>query len=192
MDFNTTLEELNIMLGDTDNVTFTQEEKIRALRKAWNDPYVVDVVYDSSLVFSRTASDYTLPDTLTTVSSVGISASNSSADFPEQIEPSLWEVVGTTLRFKDGAMNKIPNGYTLYLKGNYKLDYAADTLETVNKQEYVIALAGYNTLMLLGYKKANLFLKNDTSMGELITLKRDLKQDISEARAKLQRSFEAV
>ena len=56
MDFNTTLEELNITLGDTDNVTFTQEEKIRALRKAWNDPYVVDVVYDSSLVFSRTAS----------------------------------------------------------------------------------------------------------------------------------------
>ncbi len=192
MDFNTTLEELNIMLGDTDNVTFTQEEKIRALRKAWNDPYVVDTVYDSSLVFSRTASDYTLPDTLTTVSSVGISASNSSSDFPEQIEPNLWEVVGTTLRFKDGAMNKIPNGYTLYLKGNYKLDYAADTLETVNKQEYVIALAGYNTLMLLGYKKANLFLKNDTTVGELITLKRDLKQDISEARAKLQRSFEAV
>ena len=64
MDFNTTLEELNIMLGDTDNVTCTQEEKIRALRKAWNDPYVVDVVYDSSLVFSRTTSDYTLPDTL--------------------------------------------------------------------------------------------------------------------------------
>ena len=192
MDFNNTLTELNITLGDTDNVTFTPEEKIRALRKAWNDPYVVDVIWDSSLTFTSTVADYTLPDTLTSVKGIYISASNSDADLPDPIDSSLWQVNGTTLTFSNKTTRVIPNGYTLHIKGNYKLDYAGDSLETVNLQEYVIALAGYNTLMLLGYKKANLFLKNDTSMSELITLKRDLKDDIRELRAKLQRSFEAV
>lgn len=192
MTFDETKDELNITLGDSENVTFTPEEKIRALRKAWNDPYVVNVVWDSSLTFTSTVADYALPSTLTSVKGIYISASNSTADLPDPIDSSLWQVNGNTLTFSNKATRVIPNGYTLHIKGNYKLDYDADSLDTTNLQEYVIALAGYNTLMLLGYKKANLFLKNDTSMSELITLKRDLKQDISEARAKLARSFEAV
>lgn len=49
MDYSDTYDELNITLGDNDDVTFTPEEKARALKKAWNDPYVVKVVWDSTL-----------------------------------------------------------------------------------------------------------------------------------------------
>lgn len=192
MDFNDTLDELNITLGDSDNVTFTPEEKIRALRKAWNDNFVVSTIWDDSVTFSSATADYTLPDTITSVKGIYISASNSSDNLPDPIDSGLWQVNGTTLSFSNRTKQIVPNGYSFKIKGVYKLDYDSDTLDTKSLQEYVIALAGYNTLGLLGFKKANLFLKNDTSMGELIALKRDLKDDVRELRAKLQRSFEAV
>lgn len=192
MEFNDTLDELNITLGDSGDVTFTPEEKIRALRKAWNDSYVVSTVWDDSIVFNKAVADYELPDTMTSVKGIYLSSSNTTDNLPEPIDSGLWQVNGTTLTFGSKAAQIIPTGYTLHIKGNYKLAYTDDTLDTVNLQEYVIAMAGYNTLGLLGFKKANLFLKNDTSMGELITLKRDLKDDVRELRARLQRSFEAV
>lgn len=192
MTFEETKTELNITLGDTDNVTFTPEEKIRALQKAWNDSYVVKIVWDSTLTFNSTVATYTVPTSIDTVKGIYISNSNSSSDNPDPIDAGLWSVIDGSIHFSALAGRTIPTGYTLYIKGGKKYDYATDTLPTVNLQEYVIALAGYNTLGLLGFKKANLFLKNDTSMGELITLKRDLKDDIREARAKLLREFQGV
>lgn len=192
MTFNETKEELDITLGDSEDVTFTPEEKTRALTKAWNDPYVVKTVWDSSLAFDSTIYQYAIPTSMTTVKGVYISASNSSSDNPEPIDASLWSVIDGYIHFTPTAARTIPTGYTLYIKGGKKLDPTTDTLDTVGLQEYVIALGGYNTLSLLGYKKANLFLKNDTSMGELITLKRDIKDDVREARAKLLREFEAI
>lgn len=192
MDYDTTLEKLNITLGDTENVTFTPEEKQRALTRAWNDSYVVKVVWDSTLTFDSSVYQYAIPTSMDTVKGIYISASNSSSDNPDPINAGLWSVIDGNIHFNALAGRTIPTGYTLYIKGGKKLDPDTDTLDTAGLQEYVIALAGYNTLMLLGYKKANLFLKNDTSMGELITLKRDLRDDVREARAKLQRSFEAI
>lgn len=192
MTFEETKTELNITLGDSDNVTFTPEEKIRALQKAWNDSYVVKVVWDSTLTFDASTSTYTIPTVIDTVKGIYLSNNNSADVFPDPIDAGLWSVIDGSIHFSSLAGRTIPQGYTLFIKGGKKYDYATDTLPTVNLQEYVIALAGYNTLMLLGYKKANLFLKNDTSMGELITLKRDLKDDIRESRAKLLREFQAV
>lgn len=51
MTFNETKEELDITLGDSEDVTFTPEEKTRALTKAWNDPYVVKTVWDTTTTF---------------------------------------------------------------------------------------------------------------------------------------------
>lgn len=191
MDFNDTLDELNITLGDSANVTFTPEEKQRALQKAWKDSYVVKTVWDTTTAFDTNTYRYLIPITMTTVKGISLSAGNSTDSFPDPIDSSLWSVVNGYIQFNSGA-SIIPDNYTLYVKGAYKYNYLTDTITDVNMQEYIIALAGYNTLGLLGYKKANLFLKNDTSMGELITLKRDLREDVKEARAKLLREFEAV
>lgn len=192
MDYDATLDELNIILGDTGNVTFTPEEKQRALTKAWKDPYVVKTDWDASLTFDTSTYQYTMPSSLTTVKDIYLSASNSSSDFPEKISSDLWEVVDGNIQFKPGANSVIPDGNTLYLKGNYKLDPDTDTLPTPGLEEYVLALAGSNTIDLLKYKKANLFLKNDTSMSELIALGRDFKLDVKEARNRLQREYESA
>lgn len=191
MDFAVSLNELNITLGDSEDVTFTPEEKQRALTKAWNDSFLVEVIWDSTLHFSTQTFQYSVPSSLTTVKDVYISRSNSSVDPPDKVAGNLWEVVGGTLQFKNNATYYIPDGYTLYLKGNYKVT-TDDTITDVDLKEYVVALAGVNTLTALGYKKANLFLKNDLTMAELITLRRELKQEVIELRAKLARSFETV
>jgi len=189
MDFNDTLDELNITLGDTGDVTFTSDEKTRALTKAWNDSYVTQVVWDSSITFETGTYQYAIPTGLTTVKDIYISASNSSSDAPEPISSDLWEVVGTNIQLSPKAAF-IPNGYTMYLKGNYKLDPNSDTLDTVNLQEYVLANAGFQTLTLLGHKKINLFLKNDTTMSELIALRREFQRDVKEYRLALQKEYE--
>lgn len=186
MTFAQSLTQLNIVLGDTGDVTFTSDEKTRALTKAWNDQFVVKTVWDSSLTYTNTDYNYTLPATLTTLKDIYISISNSTTDFPEPISSDLWEVIDGVIQFQT---NNIPTGYTLYLKGNYKIA-TTDTLDTVNLQEYVTANAGYETLTLLLYKKANLFLKNDVTMSELIGMKRDFKQDVKEFRLRLQREYE--
>lgn len=193
MNYDDTYEEMNITLGDSGDVTFTPEEKARALQRAWRDAYVVKRVFDTTLTFSTGTYQYTLPTSLTTVTEIGISPSNSTtSDFPEAIPSSFWEVIGGNIQFKNNANSVIPDGSTLYVKGNKKYDYTADTLPTAALQEYVIALGAYNTLTALAYKKVNLFLKNDTTLGELVALKRELKQEVLELRGKLQRSFEGV
>lgn len=192
MDYNDTLEQLNIELGDTNNVTFTVEEKQRALTKAWNDSDVVNTVWNSTLTFDQSTYQYAIPATLDTIKDIYISASNSTADAPEKIDSDLWEVVNGNIQFSPKANSAIAQGYTLYLKGNYKLDPDTDTISNVTLQEYVIALAGWETLRLLGYKKANLFLKNDITMTELITLKRDFENDVKNLRNKLHTEFESA
>jgi len=192
MNFADTLEQMNIELGDTNNVTFSVEEKTRALQKAWNDSSVVKVEWDSSLTFTTDTYQYSKPSGIDTVKDIYLSPTNSGVDFPEPISSDLWEVVEDKIQFSPLANRIIPNGNTLYIKGNNKLDYTSDTLGTTNLQEYVIALGGYNTLTLLGFKKANLFLKNDTSMSELIALRREFKQDIKEYRTRLPKEYEGA
>lgn len=190
MDYDASLDALNIKLGDSDDFTFTPEEKQRALTKAWNDSYVVRTVWDTSLTFDQTVYQYTLPATVTTVKDIYLSASNTSADMPDPIDSDMWEVVVGKIQFSQYAGRLIPNGYTLYIKGNYKLDPDTDTLDTVNLQEYVLNVAGIETLNLLGFKRANRFLKNDTSMAELIGLKREFERDLEKNKQMLAKEYE--
>lgn len=192
MTYTESKTELNIRLGDTANVTFTSEEKDSALRKAWNDAYAVKTVWDDTLVYDSTTYQYALPNAVSVVKDIYIRPSNSTQTEPEKIASNLWEVVDGNLQFKNGANLHITDGVTLYIKGSKKIDYDTDELESKGLQEYVLSLAGYNTLGLLTYKKANLFLKNDTTMNELVNLRREMERDVVRERARLQREYESV
>lgn len=193
MDFTAAQAELDTILGDSNNTTFSVAEKQRALTKAFNDPYVVITIWDdSSLVYAQGTYQYPIPETLTAIQDIYISANGSTQPMPDPISNDLWETVAGNIQFGQRADYIIPNGYILYLKGRYKLDPASDTLDTANLQEYVLALAGVNTLTLLAHKKANLFIKNDTTMGELIGLRRELITDVKEARTRLLKEYESA
>lgn len=189
--FATALTELNTIIGDTNDTTFTSSEKTRALTKAWNDSYVINEVFDSSLTYSTGTYQYPLPAALTTVKDIYISPTGSSNPFPDPLDNSLWELVNDKIQFTGLADRVIPHGYTLYIKGNFKLT-TTDSITHVNMQEYVLALAGVETLKMLTHKKANLFTKNDVTMSELIGLKRELQNDVVTLRKTLRRSWESA
>lgn len=189
MDFTTGLTTLDTILGDSSDITFTNAEKTRALTRAWNDQYVVIPVWDTSLTYSTSTYQYAIPiATMTAVSDIYLAPPSTN---PDPIDASLWEVVNGNIQFGSSASNFITNGYTLYLKGKYKLT-VDDTIDDVGMQEYVLALAGVNTLTLLGFKKANLFVKNDLTMAELIGLRRELMVDVKEGRTRLLKEFQSA
>lgn len=189
MDLSDFLTELNVRIGDTDNFTFTPEEKTSALTEAFNDDYVITDKWSASLTFTQGTYQYTLPSDVDVIADIYVKADNSS-DYPEKIDSSLWEVIAGVLQFKAGA-NVIPTGYTLYLKGKTKFD-STDTINEVNVQEYLLNLAQLKLYKIMLAKKSMRFLKNDTSVSEIVTIKRDLQTDVDSYRRRLPKSFQVA
>lgn len=178
-------DELNILLGDSDDFTFTPEEKQRALTDAWRDRYLVTKATDSSNTFSNLTQTYTITG-LTTVTDVQY---NTSSNWPESLPSDAYSYNAGTLTIDKDYRYIIPEGSTLTVKGNYKLTIS-DSITNEQQIEYTLALAHYNTLKLLGAKKTNRFIKNDTNMNEIIALRNALTVDIRNLRQGLEQSYE--
>lgn len=191
MDFANFLAELNIRLGDSDDFTFTPEEKTSILTEAINDENVVKTVWDTTLTFDSQTYQYAIPSGLTAISDIGISPSNSTSDEPQTISGSYWSVVGSNIQFTNGTNGIITTGYTLYVRGRYKYTIN-DTITETNLQEYVLKAAQYRALGQLSNKKLLRFLKNDTSVAEIVALRRELERDLAGYKRRLPRAFEAA
>jgi hypothetical protein len=100
-------------------------------------------------------------------------------------------IVNGTIQFIDDVTSWLNDTYTLYIKGRYKLT-TTDSLTTDNLCNYVISLAAYLLLKRLSYKMTLLFLKNDTSMADIINARRDMQADMLAYKQALQREFEAI
>lgn len=192
MTFSDSLTQLNILLSNTAGFTFNTDETNQILTDAWNDKYAVNpLVWDSSLTFDAQTPTYTyaIPATLTTVNEIYIRRSTN--DFPVEIDKKLWRVIGSNIQFFDGALNYIPDGYTLYLKGWYKVS-TADTVTDTGLEQYIVALAGYNALRYLLFKKTMQFLRNDTSVAEIVGTRKELYADVARWRQQLGSEFIGV
>lgn len=190
MDKAAFLTELNIRVGDTDNFTFTPEEKTSALTEAFNDDYVITDKWSTSLTFTQGTYQYTLPSGVDVIYDIAIKPDN-SVNEPETIDAGLWEVWDGVLQFKNSASNIIPTGYTLYLKSKTKYD-SSDTVTEVNVQEYILNLAQLRLYKIMLAKKSMRFLKNDTTISEIVTVKRDLEQDVARYRQRLPKSYQVA
>jgi hypothetical protein len=73
LDFTTAQTTLNTIIGDSADTTFSSSEKQRALTKAWNDSYVVNEVWDTSLSYSTGVYQYTRPAGLSSIQGIYIS-----------------------------------------------------------------------------------------------------------------------
>jgi hypothetical protein len=190
MTFAQSLTQLNILLSNTSGFTFNTDETNQILTDTWNDKYAVNpIVWDESLTFSISNFTYAIPATLTTVSEIYIT--RSSTDFPTPLDRKLWRVVGANIKFFDGALQVIPDGYTLRLKGRYKVT-TSDTITDTGLEQYLVALAGYNALRYLLLKRTMQFLKNDTSVAEIVATRRELYADVVRWRQQLQAEFMGV
>lgn len=189
MDFNAGLVELNTLLGDGDNFTFTVDQKTQALKSAWNDSDVVTPVWDGSLVFSVSQYQYPIPGIVTAVKDIYLERYIGA--FPEPIGTELWEVVGSNIQFLHNAHLVIPDSYQLWIKGAYKLT-TDDSLPSVALQNYVISKAAYLALRQLSYQKVLRFLRNDTTMGDIVNQRNQMQQDMQMWHMQLQREFQAA
>lgn len=166
---------LDIDLNDNDDFTFTPEEKQRALQQAWNDPFNVIPVWDETLTYDVNGYQYTKPTTVENVKSLYYK--DTVEPFPVRMEAGTWEAVGTSLYITPEARYTIPNGATLICKGVKQLttdDEVAD-----DRQEYVLKLARYNLLSMLGGKKVNKFLQNDTTTAEIMAMRQTLEKELA-------------
>lgn len=188
MTFAEALANLNIDLNDTDNFTFTEDEKTRALEEAWNDPYNVSSVWDESLVYSTSTYEYTLPATIDYVK--GLYYKDASTSFPDPIPSDAFETVNGKIYISPEYQYYFLDGATIAIKGQHQLDVTDDLSQ--DRQEYVLKLAHYNTLRRLGAQKVNKFLKNDTSMAEIVALRTSLEREIAQMRRRFNAGVERV
>lgn len=187
MDFSTSKTELNVLLSNTSGFVFNDQEVTQMLTDAWNDKWAVQPVWDStSISFVQGTYQYLLPSTITTVSAVYMERSTSN--LPEEISGELWEVINGNIQFNDRAYQTIPSGTQMFLRGRYKVT-TDDSVDDVGLQEYIVALAGYNALRYLLFKKTNQFLRNDTSVSEIIATRTALFADLVQWRHQIGSEF---
>lgn len=182
---------LNLRIGDTDDFTFTDVEKSQALTEAFNDPLVTKPIWDSTLAFVYGTYQYTKPTGVDVVQDIYTRAPGDTISEPKQIDSKLWEVVDGNIQFKNEADNYIAEGCTLFIKGKTKYT-VDDSIAETNVQEYILNLAVFNLLGMLGHKKVFKFLKNDTSVSEAIAIKREAERHVQEYRRRMPRQFESA
>lgn len=178
--------DLNTLISNTTGFTFTSDETLQICTSAFNDKWAVQPVWDTSLTFTQSTYQYPLPADITTVSAVYVE--RSTANLPEEISAELWEVINGNLQFNDAAAQMIPSNYQLFLRGKYKIQ-TTDTVNDVGLQEYLRALAGYYALRNLLFKKTMQFLRNDTSVAEIVATRRELYQDVVRWRQQIGNEF---
>jgi hypothetical protein len=187
--FAQTLTELKTLTSQTTNFTFADTELTQALQEAWGNTYVCKSLLDSTTSFVAGTYSYAVPAALTTVTDIFIKPT--STDPMTRISADLYTVINGTIIFLDNVSNWLNDTYTLYIKGRVKLT-TSDSLTTVNQVNYVTSLAAYLLLKRLSYKMTFQFLKNDTSMSDIINARRDMQSDVLTYKQALLREFESA
>ena len=199
LDYNDALTSLNLLTSQTANFTFTSDEMNLALTNAWNDGFVVSEVWDSSLTYAMGTWQYPIPNTLTTVKEIYIILPQNALDtippgggnYPGKVSSDLWEIVDGNIQFDAATPRYFGDTYTLYLKGNYKLQLT-DSLPTTDVINYVLWLAADNLMMQLLLKSAFVFLRNDTQLTAIINAQKTTGTKLLEMKQRLARSFKSM
>lgn len=173
------LRRLNVELRDATNITFTVEEKEEMLRKAVSDRLVYSVVEITQTIASSQRL-YPISDTYTQVLAVGY---DSAADgFPVDLPGDAYDFLNNNLVINRRYMGLVA-GRTLHIEVAKKWsitdnipDYLAD---------YIVAKAVTYSAQFLTNQRINLFLKNKTTVGELMARINEAKQTVRELKGSL-------
>lgn len=101
----------------------------------------------------------------------------------------MYDIVAGNIQFNVNARRWLSDTTTLYVKGVYKLALT-DSLTTDGLVNYTLSLAALILLRQLVLKHTFVFLRNDTSMSDIINAKRDMQADVLRYKQALVREFE--
>ena len=138
------------------------------------------------MTFSSSSYSYAIPSTLTSVEAIYIKPASDS--FPQEIGAELWEVIGDDIVFSQDARNCIPSSTALQIRGRYKIA-SGDSITDEVLQKYVINLSALIVLKQLSISRVLSFLKNDTTLAEVLRLKADIEGEVARYRQQIQTSF---
>jgi hypothetical protein len=156
---------LNKQLRDADNATFTDAEKTEALTDAIEESIVAVVELDSSKTFINGTRSYGLGANIKQVYNVSLDTGYNGN--PTPLPGEVWDFLAPNLTFNQGLTGGTPTSMPLYIEWLRKLLVSDDIPAPFDK--YVINQAVYNTTQILANGKVNRFLKNDVSLGDIIT-----------------------
>lgn len=155
---------LNKKLRDTDNATFTDDEKVEAITAAIEEGLVGVAEFDTSKTFTNGVRLYNLGNNIRAVYEIKLDTAQ-NGDF-RSLTGDAYEYLVPYLRFRMKYAQSIPTGAVMEIAWFRKLTATDDIPDYA--VPYVLKMAIYNTTQLLGAGKVNRFLRNDTSMGEIL------------------------
>lgn len=157
------LGRMDTELRDSSNLAFTPDEKKEAYQRAIDDESVYAIVEDSDTNFEAGTRAYELDSSYKAL--LKVEADYIGDGFPVPVEGNWWSFTDGNLIFTRRAMN-IPDGTQLYLTVGQKLTVDDDVPDYL--VAYVMNMAISYCAEFLANIKVNRFLKNDTTMGDLI------------------------
>lgn len=181
------MTQLKLFTAQEANFTFTDDELNQSLQSAWNDGYVVNVVWDATLTYSTGTWQYAIPTTISAVR--GLYFRTDSDTYPRPISSDLYETVNGNIQFRQGIQRVLSDGMTIYVKGTYKLS-ASDSLTTNAQVNYTINLAAQILLDRLLLKRAFVFLQNDTTTADIVRTLQVVQGNVLRYKQAILREFE--
>lgn len=170
---------LNTKLSDSTDKTFTSAEKDEFLASAYNDASNFIIDRDTSLTVVTDQLNYNLPTGFTDVTDIFVDFD--SDGIGSRIPRNAYDIINGVIYFSN--ILSLGSGYTIILFGKNKLDTADNLPDFL--QEYVLTLAQIEAYEFMKNKYATRFLKNDVSMGELISSLGQLEQKAATIRKNL-------
>lgn len=152
----------NTWLRDTQNLTFTDDEKTELLTAALNDPLATTVVRDTSLTTIAGTYSYTAPTGIGAIYELGLDL-NGDGIF-HLIPREQYDLINGAIYFNTNAL---PAGKTIQIVGKSKLDATSADIP-VKVQDYVLHIAMVNAFEMLKTSLTTRFVKNDMTMSDII------------------------
>lgn len=160
----TLLTRLKTMLRDPSDKTFTLAEKNEALKQAIDDdPFVFTIERDDSTTIVAGTNNYDLASNFQELTQLLVDIR--SDGFPIPMSPSGYRVINGSIWIERDHRN-LPDGKKLIQVGKHKL-HTTDSIPDY-LAGYIIHTAAAYLLELLLSDKTGRFLKNDTSMAEIM------------------------
>lgn len=159
------MDRFNRRMKDSEDTTFTSSEKDEFYAAALDDPYCTKLSRDTSLTITANQAVYTLPTGFVgNLTDIGYDVNDYG--YTHYLDRQAFEVIDGNLIFHY-SYRQLPGGKTLHLIGEKKLGTTDDVPEYL--VPYVLELM---TIEAFEFLKSNLttrFLRNDITMGEIVT-----------------------
>ena len=179
LSFSQMLDRLDTKLSDSTDKTFTSSEKTEFLTSAYENVEVNFIGRDTSLTTVSNQYDYAVPATMTEITDIFVDTLGDDVGYA--VPRNSYDIIDGYIYFSN-TLSLVPSK-TIILFGKKQVEIT-DTMPDF-LQTYVLTLAQIEAYEFMKNKYATRFLKNDVSMGELISSLGQLEQKAAGLRKNL-------